>query len=166
VHGHAIEVELGGAVIRVRADFDTAALRADYEAAAALSREAVIATSPLKARPGSLSLPKYFTLKDVSVWDMDIEGRRPRPVAPTRAAELAAGLNARGYWPSRLTTTSNPYIGPSPEAVTGGEYQTTRVGDLWDVSPYTTDFPVEGISTQTFITNMGDLIEALAARSA
>ena len=27
VHGHAIEVELGGAVIRVRADFDTAALR-------------------------------------------------------------------------------------------------------------------------------------------
>jgi hypothetical protein len=147
-------------------NLDTAALRADYEAAAALSPEAVIATSPLKARPGSLSLPKYFTLKDVSVWDMDTEGRRPRPVAPTRAAELAAGLNARGYWPSLLTTTSNPYIGPSPEAVTGGEYQTTRVGDLWDVSPYTTDFPVEGISTQTFITNMGDLIEALAARSA
>jgi transposase len=27
VHGHAIEVELGEAVIRVRADFDTAALR-------------------------------------------------------------------------------------------------------------------------------------------
>jgi len=27
VHGHAIEVELAGAVIRVRADFDTAALR-------------------------------------------------------------------------------------------------------------------------------------------
>lgn len=27
VHSHAIEVELGGAVIRVRADFDTAALR-------------------------------------------------------------------------------------------------------------------------------------------
>jgi transposase-like protein len=27
VHGHAIEVELGGAVIRLRTDFDTAALR-------------------------------------------------------------------------------------------------------------------------------------------
>ncbi|QTN19539.1 pectate lyase [Brevundimonas sp. AJA228-03] len=146
-------------------NLDTAALRAEYEAAAALTPEAVIATSPLKARPGTRALPKYFTLKDVSIWDMGTEGRRPRPVAPTRAAELAGALNARGYWPSRLTTTSNPYNGPSPEAVTGGEYQTTRVGDLWDTSPYTTDFPVEGISTQTFINNMGDLIEALQAAS-
>ncbi|WP_269515587.1 pectate lyase [Brevundimonas subvibrioides] len=146
-------------------NLDTAALRAEYEAAAALTPEAVIATSPLKARPGTRALPKYFTLKDVSIWDMGTEGRRPRPVAPTRAAELAGALNARGYWPSLLTTTSNPYNGPSPEAVTGGEYQTTRVGDLWDTSPYTTDFPVEGISTQTFINNMGDLIEALQAAS-
>ena len=37
------------------------------------------------------------------------------------------------------------------------------VGDLWDVSPYNTDFPVEGISTAVFIKNMGDLIEALQA---
>ena len=36
-----------------------------------------------------------------------------------------------------------------------------RVGDLWDTSPYQTDFPVESISTQAFIRNMGDLIEAL-----
>lgn len=142
-------------------NLDTAAIRAEYEAAAALPPEAVIATSPLKARPGSLALPKYFTLRDVSVWDMDTEGRRPRPAAPARAGELVSGLNARGYWPTMLTTTSNPYIGPSPEAVTGGEFQTTRVGDLWDTSPYNTDFPVEGISTQTFIRNMGDLIEAL-----
>ena len=146
-------------------NLDTAALRAEYQAAAALTPEAVIATSPLKARPGTRALPKYFTLKDVSIWDMGTEGRRLRPVATTRAAELTGALNARGYWPSQLTTTSNPYNGPSPEAVTGGEYQTTRVGDLWDTSPYTTDFPVEGISTQTFINNMGDLIEALQAAS-
>ncbi|MDP3404926.1 MAG: pectate lyase [Brevundimonas sp.] len=144
-------------------NLDTAAIRAEYEAAAALTPEAVIATSPLKARPGSLALPKYFTLRDVSIWDMNTEGRRPRPVAASRAGELVSGLNARGYWPTMLTTTSNPYIGPSPEAVTGGEFQTTRVGDLWDTSPYNTDFPVEGISTQTFIQNMGDLIEALQA---
>ena len=70
-------------------------------------------------------------------------------------------MNARGYWPSLMTTTSNPYIGEAPAAVTGGEYQTTRVGDLWDTSPYTTDYPVECVSTQVFIRNMGELIEAL-----
>ncbi|RYG17021.1 MAG: pectate lyase, partial [Caulobacteraceae bacterium] len=56
-----------------------------------------------------------------------------------------------------------PYNGPSPTSVTGGEYQMTRVGDLWDTSPYQTDFPVEGVSTSVFIRNMGDLIEALGA---
>ena len=38
----------------------------------------------------------------------------------------------------------------------------TRVGDLWDTSPYRTDFPVEGVSTSVFIRNMGELIETLA----
>ena len=28
-------------------------------------------------------------------------------------------------------------------------------------SPYTTDYPVEGVSTAAFIKNMGDLIETL-----
>lgn len=142
---------------------DTAALRAELAAAQALDPAALIAASPLKARPGRFQLPKYFTLRDVSIWDMSTEGRRIRPVAPGRAAELASSLNARGYWPTPMTTTSNPYIGPSPEAVTGGEYQATRVGDLWDTSPYNTDFPVEAISTDAFVRNMGDLIEALAS---
>jgi hypothetical protein len=144
-------------------NLDTAALRAEYEAAAAMDPAALIAASPLKARPGALKLPKYFTLRDVSIWDMSTDGRRPRPVAAGRAGELASSLNTRGYWPTPMTTTSNPYIGPSPEAVTGGEYQTTRVGDLWDTSPYNTDFPVECISTEAFVRNIGDLIEALAA---
>jgi len=147
-------------------NLDTAALRADYAAAAAMTPEAVIATSPLKARPGTRTLPKYFTLRDVGVWDMSTDGRRPRPVAVGRAAELASGLNARGYWPTPMTTTSNPYNGPSPEAVTGGEYQTTRVGDLWDTSPYNTDFPVECVSTEAFVRNIGDLIEALSPPAA
>jgi hypothetical protein len=78
-------------------------------------------------------------------------------------AAVVAKLDGNGAWITPLTTTSNPYNGASPMAVTGGEYQTTRVGDLWDVSPYTTDFPPDGISTAVFIRNMGDLIEALQA---
>ncbi len=144
-------------------NLDTAGLRRDYDRLAAMPVEEATHGSPLKARPGSLSLPKYFTLQDVDVWDMSSPARRTAPPESGRAAELVASLNARGYWPSLLTTTSNPYRGPSPREVTGGEYQTTRVGDLWDTSPYNTDFPVEAISTQTFVRNMGDLIEALAA---
>ena len=143
-------------------NIDTAALRREYEELAAKSPEGVSRNSPLKARPGTLHLPKYFTLQDVDVWDMSSDARRLAKPAPGRAAELIAGLNARGYWPSPLTTTSNPYVGEAPAAVTGGEYQTTRVGDLWDTSPYTTDYPVECVSTQVFIRNMGELIETLA----
>ena len=140
---------------------DTAALRREYEALAAMSADEATRGSPLKARPGSLHLPKYFTLQDVDVWDMSSEARRAARPTAGRAAELIAGLNARGYWPTPLTTTSNPYIGDAPAAVTGGEYQMTRVGDLWDTSPYRTDFPAEGVSTSVFIRNMGELIETL-----
>ena len=83
--------------------------------------------------------------------------------APEAVAAVLSSLTDNGCWLTPLTTTSHPYNGPSPAAVTGGEYQTTRVGDLWDVSPYNTDFPPEGISTAVFIKNMGDLIEALQA---
>jgi PelA/Pel-15E family pectate lyase len=142
-------------------NIDTAGLRQTLNTLSAQSVEEVTRGSPLKARPGSLDLPRYFTLKDVDVWDMSSKGRRTSPVRTARASELVSTLNARGYWPTPLTTVSNPYIGPSPAAVTGGEFQTTRVGDLWDTSPYRTDFPVESISTQAFIRNMGDLIEIL-----
>lgn len=142
-------------------NLDTAALRQELAQLTAMAPEQVTARSPLKARPGSLHLPKYFTLQDVDVWDMSTDARKAAPPRPGRAAELVSSLNARGYWPTPMTTTSNPYRGPSPKEVTGGEYQMTRVGDLWDTSPYQTDFPVECISTQAFIRNMGDLIEAL-----
>lgn len=140
---------------------DTAGLRRDYERLAAMTAEEATRGSPLKARPGSLNLPKYFTLQDVDVWDMSTEARRAAPATPGRASQLIGSLNARGYWPTPMTTTSNPYRGASPKEVTGGEYQMTRVGDLWDTSPYNTDFPVEAVSTQAFIRNMGELIEAL-----
>lgn len=143
---------------------NTDALRAEYEAAAALSPQEASANSPLLAPPGSRSLPLYFTLKDVDVSDMDAPGFDPDPPSAERLAEVIGALNARGYWPTPLTTTSNPYIGPSPAEVAPGEFRMTRVGDQWDTSPYITDFPVEGVSTSVYIRNMGVLIQALGAR--
>lgn len=140
---------------------DTAALRAELAAAEAMSQDEISRTSPLKQRPGALKLPKYFTLKDVNVWDMSTDGRRERKPDAGRAAEILSALSGKDYWSAPMTNTSNPYIGEAPAAVTGGEYQATNVGDLWDTSPYRTDFPVEAISTAAFVRNMGDLIETL-----
>jgi hypothetical protein len=115
----------------------------------------------VKARPRTLALPRYYTLKDVSAWDLGKDGRRDLANRPRRAGDLIAGLNARGYWPTPLTTVSNPYIGDGPVQPTPGEFQSTNVGDIYDTSPYQTDYPVEGVSTSAYVRNMGELIEAL-----
>ena len=78
------------------------------------------------------------------------------------AAEAIRTLNAEGWWPTPLRATSNPYIGPGPRRPPPGDYRTSHVGDSSDTSPYTTDRPVIGISTATYIANMAMLIRALS----
>lgn len=140
---------------------DVARLRTEYERLAAMTPEAAAAGSPLLARQGSVSLPDYFTLGDITVSDMTSQGTRPRAATPETLAALLAGLNDRGYWPTPLRAVSNPYIGNGSPEVAPGEFRITRVGDASDTSPYITDFPVMGVSTGTFIRNMGVLIEAV-----
>jgi hypothetical protein len=140
---------------------DVARLRAEYERLAAMTPEAAAAGSPLLARQGSVGLPDYFTLGDITVSDMTSQGTRPRAATPEALAALVAGLNDRGYWPTPLRAVSNPYIGDGSPEVAPGEFRITRVGDTSDTSPYITDFPVMGVSTGTFIRNMGVLIEAV-----
>ncbi|MFV3077746.1 pectate lyase [Niveispirillum fermenti] len=140
---------------------DTAGLRAEYERLAAIPGPEVSRGSPLLAKPGTYALPRYFSLRDVDVFDMIRPDAAITVPDPAQIAQILAGLNDRGYWPGLLTTTSNPYTGDGPGTPVGGEYRTTRVGDPSDTSPYTTDYPVEGISTQLFVHNMGELIKAL-----
>ena len=140
---------------------DVARLRAEYERLAAITPEVAAAGSPLLARQGSVGLPDYFTLGDITVSDMTSQGTRPREATPETLAALIAGLDDRGYWPTPLRAVSNPYIGDGSPEVAPGEFRITRVGDASDTSPYITDFPVMGVSTGTFIRNMGVLIEAV-----
>lgn len=144
---------------------DVSGMRAELARLAALSPDAAREGSPLLARPGSVALPPYFTLQDISVSDMTSNGQRP-PAEPAVVAGLVAGLNARGYWPTPLRAISNPWIGDGSPEVAPGEYRITRVGDASDTSPYITDFPVMGVSTGEYIKNMGVLIQALQTLAA
>jgi hypothetical protein len=46
------------------------------------------------------------------------------------------------------------------------DYAGTMVGDEWDTSPYPVKKPIMGISTGTYIKNMGVLIQYLQQQSA
>jgi PelA/Pel-15E family pectate lyase len=140
-------------------------LKARYERLHANSASQAFAQSPLQRRAG-FQLPRYFTMQNIEVSDLNSNvgaGQVRRP-APERIAELLAGLNAEGYWPTPLTATSNPYFGPGPETPTPGEFGGTHVGDRYDTSPYNTDTPVTGISTGAFIQNMRALMLSLEER--
>ena len=139
-------------------NLDVAALRARYEGLVNLDRDAIV-NSPLTAG-GAFRLPRFFTTQNIEVSDMNSNrgsGAVNRPSA-ARVEELVSALNAEGYWPTPLTATSNPYIGDGSATPASGDYSQTLVGDPSDTSPYTTDRPVTGISTGTFIQNMSALL--------
>jgi hypothetical protein len=142
---------------------DIAGLRARYTALMSLPSAKVSEGSAILSAPGSVPLPKYYTTRALRV--SDLNSGSLMAAAPSssgsQADALIAGLNAEGYWPTLLSSTSNPYVANSTAALAPGEFRITRVGDASDTSPYLTDYPKEGISTGTYIHNMGQLIEAL-----
>jgi len=131
---------------------DIEALRRDYRRLRDMPREEVLRSSPLRA-PGHAPLPRLAVSLDVG---SDLNAQ---PAAD--AAEAVRTLNAEGWWPTMLRATSNAYRGPGPRRAPPGDYRTSHVGDSSDTSPYTTDRPVLGLSTATYIANMALLIRAL-----
>ncbi|WP_269717036.1 pectate lyase [Caulobacter sp. NIBR2454] len=144
---------------------NVAKLRTEYEALKAAGPDAS-KNSPLKAKPGSIGLPKYFTGQDVSVSDLNVNALHVAgEVKAEDAQKLIGGLNKVGYWPTELKAASNPYAGDGSPTPAPGDYSQTRVGDKTDTSPYITDTPPIGISTGAYIDNMGVLIRYLDSLS-
>ncbi|HEY7798057.1 MAG TPA: pectate lyase, partial [Hyphomonadaceae bacterium] len=141
----------------------TEQLRSRLAKLQATSPEDASRHSPIKA---SQPLPRYFTLQNIEVSDLNSNRGSGAMDAPTeeRVGKIIADLNAAGYWATPLTATSNPYTGmPAPTRPPAGEpYATTRVGDSTDTSPYITDDPPTGISVGTYIQNMAVLSQYLA----
>jgi PelA/Pel-15E family pectate lyase len=137
-------------------NLDVAALRERYER---LRGQRSTEQSPFVRRV-DFRLPRFFTTQNIEVSDMNSNagaGAVQRPSAE-RVNELVSSLNADGYWPTPLTATSNPYIGDGSRTPPPGDYAQTLVGDATDTSPHTTDSPITGISTGTFIQNMSALL--------
>jgi PelA/Pel-15E family pectate lyase len=133
---------------------DTVKLRREYEAVLQTSPDELAKNSPLVAADPP-PLPRYFVSGGLTGSDLNAGSRDAKP------RDLVRSLNAKGWWPTPLVATSNPYIGPGPATPAPGDYRTTHVGDASDTSPFTTDKPVIGISTSAYIANMAKLIEAL-----
>jgi PelA/Pel-15E family pectate lyase len=144
---------------------DVAALRRRYETLKATPPAVVAKNSPLTAK-GLVPLPRFFASRDLETSDLNVRLQdRTRAGAPAdKVQALTASLNREGYWPTPLVATSHPYTGATPPATPDGEYASVNVGDATDTSPYPTDKPVMGISTGTYIQNMGALIDWLAAQ--
>lgn len=141
---------------------DVPGLRARYEALRAAPVDDVTSGSPLLHQ--GATIPEYFTTSEISVSDLNVGTLRPADEQPTDAEVelLVEGLNAEGYWPTELLSTSNPYAGDGSETPAEGDFSQTEVGDATDTSPFTTDDPVVGISTGRFIENMSSLVRYVA----
>jgi PelA/Pel-15E family pectate lyase len=138
------------------------ALRQAYQKA--LNTPAAEASKESPLREGiKFKLPRFFTLGKVSVSDLNFRAQinKDELSLAESARELIQSLNQQGYWPTPLYYTTNPYLGDAPKMDADDQYAKTMVGDKWDTSPYPTENPVMGISTASYIKNMGKLIEYL-----
>lgn len=140
---------------------DVDALRKQYNAVASLESDALVEKSPLFNDTG-YQLPRFYTFADLNVSDLNSRHRGQREKATTeKIQELINTLNEEGYWPTSLLTTTNPYSPNTTDHPVKGDFSQTWVGDDTDTSPYFTDEPEIGISTGYYIRNMSILIEAL-----
>lgn len=141
---------------------DLDALRERFRRLMITTPAEVQVNSPLN-RQDAFQLPRFFTTRNIEVSDLNSNVGNKVLDAPdeARVADLVGSLNAEGYWPTPLTATSYPYIGPGPETPPPGNYAQTLVGDRSDTSPFIAKDPVIGISTGAFIQNMSTLLLAL-----
>ncbi|MBO9545917.1 pectate lyase [Caulobacter sp.] len=141
---------------------NVASLRARYERVATMSPEEATKNSTLMGRGPSLFPP--YIVSHVGGSDLNVtvgDGKRLAAVN-----ELVSGLNAEGYWPVELRTTSHPYQGPGPDKPPAGFVDVGQVGDAWDTSPFTLPSGPMGISTGAYINNMARLITYLRTQKA
>jgi PelA/Pel-15E family pectate lyase len=132
---------------------DTPALRARYEKAVATPPEEAVRGSPLKSAAGRVRKTQNQS-----------RAADEEPVSEARVARIIGQLNAEGYWPTPLRSTSHPYCGDGAAEVTPRDFSRTMVGDETDTSPYFAAAPVMGISVGAYLRNMDLLVRYLESQ--
>lgn len=134
-------------------------------------------TSPLFAG-GKRALPALFSLREVDFPDLFSDAvQQPAIPAEQAVRDTLAGLAGKDYWLTPLPAVTNPFRGDGPAApYSGREYMSNNVGDLYDTSPYDPARPPRvasyeparmplGITTTSFVSQLGQLTAFLASRS-
>jgi PelA/Pel-15E family pectate lyase len=136
---------------------DVAGMRRQLAALKTQPVAALTAGSPLAGGAVPAPLPRYMEVHP-------IPDPRPGGAESTRsdqrAAEAVAELDDQGRWIGPLWTTSHPYKGDGSARVAPGDFSRSNVGDDTDTSPFHAD-GLKGLSTQTYIRHMSDLIRYL-----
>lgn len=142
---------------RAEKHIDVARLRDRHARLTATAPETATRDSTLMGR-GPTLLPRYVVTREVGGSDLNVTTAAHRTA---QVNDLIEGLNAEGYWPVELRTTSHPYRGDGPAEPPPGFVDPGQVGDEWDTSPFTLASGPMGISTGTYINNMSRLIAYL-----
>lgn len=126
-------------------------LKEAYNNIMAMSKEEATKDSPLLHEEKNQLSDYYYPVN------------MPRRGQATPVKEIMESLTAEGCWLSPLRSTTNPYkpIPGNMEPSETREYQKTMVGDEYDTSAYPPTEEIMCISTQTFIRNMCQLMQAL-----
>lgn len=82
-------------------------------------------------------------------------------VDTSKVTEIINSLDTKNRWLTTRAYISNPYIGDGKKTELTNKYNTTRVGDETDTSPYLNTTDQKYISTGTYIRNMKLLINYL-----
>jgi len=138
---------------------ELARLRATLAELEARSPEQVTADSALRMPPGTNPFPRLLVdrLPVTSSYGFE-ESVRDEP------SRLLGSLTPEGLWLAPLRMTSHPFVRQADSAPCAEDYSGTLAGDDTDTSPYRDPAPQEGISTATYIRNMGVLIRAVDAQ--
>ncbi len=135
-------------------------LRKSYNKLVSSNPALVTANSALKTKQ---EIPKYFSRRSGKIADLNSRYVPYLDASPKNAKEIITKLNSQGYWPTQLIAKTNPYLEKGDKKqVTPGDFSATRVGDIYDTSPYLDkESQVYGISVGVYIKNMNLLIEYL-----
>ncbi len=146
---------------------DVAALRAEYEALAAMKPEEATAGSPLIPGPftGEGTPQKAFDIRGQTLMASGLNNeRRPVP-ADAQVKQVIAALDRQERWLQTHVSISHPYTRDgAPEVPPGAaKYASADVGDETDTSPFRDDSEREYVSTGLYIRNMSILIDYVKA---